>query len=224
MKYILNVTNACNACCHYCFVDSNQEYINVDSFKEFILKRDFANDSVCISGGEPMLHKEIKEIISVCLQNFRQVEMNSNGSIDVPIFDDLLINISMDGINKCFEKLRITNNDIAVNLDVMIMKENVDVIDIELDRYIEYFKNIKSVGFIVIDDGNIEKYIFERTMEIANRILEMFNYQVKIKYNFTKSEVQNEIRYSVIEPNLEIKEFFFKKKKFREVYLYVMQN
>lgn len=81
----LHVTNACNANCFFCHNESiciipNNTFIATEFLKSFIEKHIKTNDIVVITGGEPLLHPQIGEIVSMVRSKVNlNFHLNSNG-------------------------------------------------------------------------------------------------------------------------------------------------
>lgn len=79
-------TGGCNFRCPYCHNASivlgigNTQDISQESFFEFLSKRKGLLDGVCISGGEPLLQKEIRLLISKIKALGFLVKLDTNGS------------------------------------------------------------------------------------------------------------------------------------------------
>ena len=79
-------TSGCNFRCPFCHNASlvispdNSETVNVDAFFEYLKKRRNILDGVCITGGEPLLQKDITEFISKIKELGYAVKLDTNGS------------------------------------------------------------------------------------------------------------------------------------------------
>ena len=86
----------CNLCCSYCDtkyalnVNAGVD-MSVDDIYETILT--FGNSNVTITGGEPLLQKDMLELVSILSSSNFEVNIETNGSIDVSPYLD---------IDKCF--------------------------------------------------------------------------------------------------------------------------
>ncbi len=92
-------TGGCNFFCPYCH---NPELVKVpadavayrfDDIKVFLDKRRSVLGGVVISGGEPLLHREMPEIISIIKSMGLKVKIDTNGS-----FPDRLMELDVDYI------------------------------------------------------------------------------------------------------------------------------
>ncbi len=78
-------THGCNFRCPFCHnaslvVESASQRISIDELKEFFQKRKGILDGVCITGGEPLLQKDIKEFIELIKSYGYLVKLDTNGS------------------------------------------------------------------------------------------------------------------------------------------------
>lgn len=91
-------TSGCNLRCSYC--DTKYAY---DTFKEIkIIKiideiRKYNCKKVCITGGEPLLQKDMIKLVDELIKNNYNVSIETNGSIEIkPISNKKLVMISLD--------------------------------------------------------------------------------------------------------------------------------
>lgn len=78
-------THGCNFRCPFCHnaslvVEGASQRISIDELKEFFQKRKGILDGVCITGGEPLLQKDIKEFIELIKSYGYLVKLDTNGS------------------------------------------------------------------------------------------------------------------------------------------------
>ena len=79
-------TSGCNFRCPFCHNASlvinpdNSETVNIDAFFEYLKKRRNILDGACITGGEPLLQKDISEFISRIKELGYAVKLDTNGS------------------------------------------------------------------------------------------------------------------------------------------------
>jgi 7-carboxy-7-deazaguanine synthase len=89
-------TAGCNLTCSWCdtvYARSGGE----EMFVRDILKHAKNDRNVCVTGGEPLLQKEMNDLLNALLKEGKKIVLETNGSIDissVPISGDLMI--SMD--------------------------------------------------------------------------------------------------------------------------------
>ncbi len=99
-------TSGCNFRCPFCHNASlvinpdNSETVNIDAFFEYLKKRRNILDGVCITGGEPLLQKDISEFISKIKELGYAVKLDTNGSkpeiLRSLIDNDLIDYVAMD--------------------------------------------------------------------------------------------------------------------------------
>jgi pyruvate formate lyase activating enzyme len=99
-------TGGCNFRCPYCHNASlvlnagNAQDISEEAFFEFLSKRKGLLDGVCISGGEPLLQKEIGQFISEIKSFGFLVKLDTNGSFPAKlkelVGDGLIDYVAMD--------------------------------------------------------------------------------------------------------------------------------
>ena len=92
-------TAGCNLRCPYCHNPNlitgspPGDFISLTDFKNFLEKRKKVIEGVCITGGEPLLHREIKSLISLIRGFGLKVKIDTNGS-----FPDRLSELTPDFI------------------------------------------------------------------------------------------------------------------------------
>lgn len=80
-------TSGCNFCCPFCHnaslvLDTGKaKNISEEDFFNFLIKRKGLLDGVCISGGEPLLQKEISKFIYKIKSRGFLVKLDTNGSL-----------------------------------------------------------------------------------------------------------------------------------------------
>ncbi len=84
--------SGCNLRCPYC--DTLYSYINpkytnesVDSLVEYAVKENIKN--ITLTGGEPLLQKDIKELMIKLSNKGFNIEVETNGSINIKDFKDI---------------------------------------------------------------------------------------------------------------------------------------
>jgi 7-cyano-7-deazaguanosine (preQ0) biosynthesis protein QueE len=84
-------TSGCNLHCHFC---DSAFALNVESGEEWAidqisqeLKKYPQCSSVCITGGEPLIQKDFKNLITALYENRYDVEVETNGTIMKPRLD-----------------------------------------------------------------------------------------------------------------------------------------
>ncbi len=114
----IEITNGCNLSCRHCYMNSmiiNEEVISCEEWCDFFkkVKKDFGTDvGLGISGGEPLIRKDIFKILKYAKELGFNVGLATNGLlIDKENIKELkkyvsAISISLDGFQKSHNYLR----------------------------------------------------------------------------------------------------------------------
>ena len=108
MKVMLQITERCNLRCAHCFAESREsgremplEHIQKIIIPQFS-KRQVVK--VTLTGGEPLTHPQMKEIVSSLLENNIGVSICTNGTLidlewsqRLTQYDNIHFNVSLDG-------------------------------------------------------------------------------------------------------------------------------
>lgn len=123
----------CNMRCPYChnsdaLSEESPSEISEQDFFQYLKERKSLIDGVCITGGEPTLHKELPEFIRSIRGLGFKVKLDTNGS-NPKMLQDLIEKrlvdfISMD-IKNVFEKYEGTTNS---KVDIKMIKESIKII------------------------------------------------------------------------------------------------
>lgn len=115
MNIVWDVTNTCNLRCKHCGAASEMEFSCTpdDAQFEYTLTN-IANisDSVTLLGGEPLLHKKIRRILSELSKQNVRISIITNGQFDPSIIDDILrynvvnITVSIEGTQEINDQIR----------------------------------------------------------------------------------------------------------------------
>lgn len=125
-------TGGCNFKCSYCqnsiFIGKCQESINEEEIFEYLKKRRNVLDGVVVSGGEPTIHKDLKDFIKRIKELKYLVKLDTNGSnpkVIKELIDEQLVDyIAMD-IKHLFTKYQ---DVIKTNTNVDNIKKSIDII------------------------------------------------------------------------------------------------
>ncbi len=126
--------NGCDFRCPYChnfeLVDGTAKALMSDEdFFAFLGKRKGLLDGVCISGGEPLLHKNIEDFIKKIREMGYKVKLDTNGyhpgMLKNLIDNGLLDYIAMD-IKNSFAKYPVTTGN--PDIDTSIIKKSISII------------------------------------------------------------------------------------------------
>lgn len=163
----------CNLRCSYCdtcyaLKNSNGTEMSVDEIVKMAKKYDYRN--ITLTGGEPLIHKDVDSLISKLCENGFYVNIETNGSVPI---DKYILNknilITMDyklpssGVEKNMnlnnlEKLR--ENDV---LKFVIGKDDFDKVKEVIEKY-----SIKSYIYLSPVFGEIEPFEIVDFMKIMH--------------------------------------------------------
>lgn len=139
----------CNLRCRWCDTGYSFEG-GSDMTVDEIVDRVGDCPRVCLTGGEPMLQDDALELIGRLVDMGRQVDLETNGSVDLSgVPDDPLVLISMDW--KC-PSSGMNDRMLDSNLDLLSLKDQLKfVIDTEEDLdYAVDFVKIRKPGTNII--------------------------------------------------------------------------
>jgi MoaA/NifB/PqqE/SkfB family radical SAM enzyme len=153
-KLDLNITNRCNLRCVHCAFDSG-----IVKMKELSLKKikqiledtkKLGGERIDITGGEPLVRKDVFEIIKIAKDLDYKIELVTNGTLLDRFVIEKLIKLKVDSI--------------AVSLDGSNYEMHNRIRGITRDQYDEIIKNIK----LAIKHGiktKINTVVFESNLE-----------------------------------------------------------
>jgi len=149
----LKITDRCNSKCKYCFFHDNKskEMSKQDAFSIISELRSLGTQKITITGGEPLLREDIKDVIDFAKGGGMYVSLTTNGSLlpknqDVLKSLDLLV-VSLDGREKSHDKNRgegsykksidairlCKRNGVGVIINYVITKNNINDLDFVMD-------------------------------------------------------------------------------------------
>ncbi len=152
-------TRGCNFLCPFChnatLVNrlSEAQTISDGEVLSYLKKRVGILEGVCITGGEPLLHPELKDFIKQVKALGYKVKLDTNGSkpkyLKELVSEGLIDYVAMD-IKNCFEKYPLTA---GVQLDLSDIEESIDFL---MEGSIPYeFRTTVADGLHTVED--IEK-------------------------------------------------------------------
>lgn len=109
MKVMLQITEKCNLRCAHCFAEANSsgDEMTLLSIRETIIPQFLKNQvtKVTLTGGEPLTHPNIKEIVAALLESGIGISICTNGVLIDPAwvkqlahYDNVHFNVSLDGM------------------------------------------------------------------------------------------------------------------------------
>lgn len=99
----VSVTDACNFSCNYCTNEGQshlgKNYIKlgfVQKLSDFIIENDIYVKKLNITGGEPLLHKELLEIVKMFRRGIANISLNTNGQL---LNEEKIVRLHEAGLN-----------------------------------------------------------------------------------------------------------------------------
>jgi len=183
-------TQGCNFRCPFCH---NSELIDCDKYCErideeevlkYLEKRKNLLDGVCISGGEPLLQKDLESFIKKIKNMGLKVKLDTNGSnplklkrlIDNKLIDYVAMDIKNDFVNY--------NDTSGVNANLDNIKKSINIITNSLIEYefrttiVKQFHDVKQIEKIINYIGPNAKYYIQNYKDcssVLQKDLEGFN-------------------------------------------------
>ena len=212
----LDLTNKCNLSCVHCLRNAGNPRPNELSTLEWIKTIDtFASQfktSVCVSGGEALLHPGIFDIVRSAKENGLHVTLFSNGTLFNKQVVEKLVNfvdkiqLSLDGatpeINDkirgegCFDKVMrafrlLENTSIELDLAISVMPQNVEDLNENIEKMMKQIGRKVNVRISPADkEGRAkETHVFKSDDMAKNEVRKLMAhvYTKKLK-NLTKAE------------------------------------
>ena len=163
----------CNLRCNYC--DTKYSYEN-EKFTEMtpqeIYNRVYklGGRRITLTGGEPLIHKDVKVLVDLLIDKGYEVNIETNGSVDITGYLSKNIIVTMD--YKCAgsgmeDKMLLDNISKLRKLDVLKFVVSDDK---DLDTVQRIYQNTKATVYISPVFGRIEpkqivEYMLEHNME-----------------------------------------------------------
>lgn len=176
-------TKGCNFYCPFChnapLVKSNVDEQNITSFEvfDYLKKRQGILEGVCISGGEPLLHKELDEFLQKVKELGYFVKLDTNGSfpkrLKSLVSNGLVDYVAMD-IKNSFEKYSKTAGLEKVNISNI--KESIefllsDNVDYEFrTTVVDELHTVEDIEKICMEIKGAKKYYLQNFLDSGNII------------------------------------------------------
>jgi len=188
-------TQGCNFCCGYChnpeLLKTKETTFSLEDIYNFLETRKAKLDGVVITGGEPTLHKDLKNVVQKIKNMDYAVKLDTNGTNPKMLKElmqkDLLDYIAMD-IKAPLDKYdKVT----GVNVDTQKIKDSIDLIK---SSNVEYeFRTTVLKCFLSINDiydiGNTikgaKKYYLQKFLATKP-----YNESLKDENNYTDDEFE----------------------------------
>lgn len=175
-KIYVEITNMCNKSCYFCSKSKREKReMSLEEFSEVIKKiKGYTQYIYLHIKGEPLLHSNLDEMLSICDKNDIKVNITTNGSL-LNIKKEILVN------HACVRQINISVHSVSEReIDEII--ESVDYINEKSNIYLVYrywiLKDIK-IQEIEIINKLIQHYQLssQKTTDIKN------NKNIMIKKN-----------------------------------------
>lgn len=210
MRAIWDISNKCNLHCAYCGANASnyEDTLSIYDIERIVLNMKSMVTEVDLYGGEPLLVKDIEEVLELLTKNNIKINITTNGQVEDTILGEMVqrkiqisnIVVSMDGNEvendtyrgvgsykksvSFLNKLISLKDKYAVNWNIGM---SAVITDINVKNIIKNIENWVSMGidFIVISPiaeiGRAcqNKSMFPSSENILNMFEEIANYSVK---------------------------------------------
>ena len=163
----------CNLRCNYCdtkYSYEDEKFTEMTPQEIYIQVYKLGGKRITLTGGEPLIHKDVKVLLDLLIQKGYEVNIETNGSVDITLFLDKHTIITMD--YKCAS----SDMEDKMLLDNISKLRKQDVLkfvvsdDNDLDTVQRIYLNTKATVYISPVFGRIEpkqivEYMLEHNME-----------------------------------------------------------
>ena len=163
----------CNLRCNYCdtkYSYEDEKFTEMTPQEIYIQVYKLGGKRITLTGGEPLIHKDVKVLVDLLIQKGYEVNIETNGSVDINLFLDKHTIITMD--YKCAS----SDMEDKMLLDNISKLRKQDVLkfvvsdDNDLDTVQRIYQNTKATVYISPVFGRIEpkqivEYMLEHNME-----------------------------------------------------------
>ena len=227
MKYVcLSVTSECNMNCDYCYrIEAKRPYITFEDFLKITKKlKQIGTEEVTITGGEPLLHPFISQIIEICVKEGFIVNLGTNAlllDINNSVYHKIsCISIGCDGIesfstgnesrskiqlDKCIEILSLYRKrryPFQLKVNTVVTRSNIDYLVEFGKKYLNY-PDLMWLLFRYCDKGTYnsmpsEKVVTVDEMDKLIKSLREASLKTTILYNRVERSIQKTSKYYII--------------------------
>ena len=171
MECAVITTYRCNARCQMCNAWRNPTGVEDEITPEIIDKIPAGHKRLNITGGEPLLRKDLEDIVAVLDKKTNRLEISTNGYFTERIvkiakkYPDITVRVSIEGLPKLNDELRGIENGFDHGLRTILRLKEMGV---------------KDIGFgIVISDRNIKD------------LLDLYHLMAYLDLEFSNSAMHN---------------------------------
>ncbi|MFN8577284.1 MAG: radical SAM protein [Candidatus Sericytochromatia bacterium] len=159
------VTNKCNLSCIHCGVSANERKFNDISIQHFenIIPdlKDIGVNYITLTGGEPLIRKDIIEIINLLKNNNFKVGMVSNGTYIEKLkslkLENMIdaISISIDGLEQNHSHIRKSSKNFKQTIDAIKISKNlgVKIVSIPTCVYPQNINELDALKELIFSQG-----------------------------------------------------------------------
>lgn len=140
MDVAFNITRKCNKSCDYCYLSLTDEDLSFERIKEIV---EASNpETVTLTGGEPLMHPDIKELLILLSQRGNHIHLLTNG---VLLNDEYLT-----AIREANAELFVTYNEPNKRISRNLHQANLKGIDVNIHHVLTE-KTLESLDEICQD-------------------------------------------------------------------------
>jgi MoaA/NifB/PqqE/SkfB family radical SAM enzyme len=220
IKHLLfEVSNKCNFNCRYCYFHDSGKITSLSTgkIKGIIsaLKAKYEVHSIGFTGGEPLIRKDIFEILQHCYKLKIKTSLGTNGSLiraeDIPKYKKLIntITVNLDGDEDYFNWVTRTSSYSLVIKNINILKRNkinfgihCNVTPGNLTTLPKLIRLYRDMGARFIQVGDIQSTQSESNHELKKLQLnnaELYNLYKIIKLFERSKRTKTYLRYNLID-------------------------
>ena len=163
----------CNLRCNYCdtkYSYENEKFTEMTPKEIYIQVYKLGGKRITLTGGEPLIHKDVKVLVDLLIQKGYEVNIETNGSVDITLFLDKHTIITMD--YKCASS-DMEDKMLLDNISKLRKQDALKFVvsdDNDLDTVQRIYQNTKATVYISPVFGRIEpkqivEYMLEHNME-----------------------------------------------------------
>jgi MoaA/NifB/PqqE/SkfB family radical SAM enzyme len=227
-----NITDKCNLKCPHCFAEDNRRELNTQECQEVIRQAKDANCvRVILCGKEPLMRKDIFEILLYIRDMGMDVELMTNGIlVNNTVIEDLIncgikkVQVSIDGFEGTHDTIRgmdgayngainairlLLKNGFETSVNSVILEKNKDELPKLIDKLKTNFPNLNEIRFSRLIPTRIKNpdfNYFKTYIETLKNIMAVLE-KLKIKY-YIEIEDNPIVFNDIISDNLKDKTIF----------------
>lgn len=185
----------CNLRCSYCDTDYS---LTIKDGKEMSIKeildkvKEIGYRNITLTGGEPLIHKNVEQLIDSLIENGYKVNIETNGAVDITKYTSKNVLLTMDYKTNSSRMMKY-----MLNKNIALLRE-YDVFKIVCSK--NDFNDIKEI----LKNNDIKSYIY--LSPIFNEVepyelVEFLKELNKEGFNTSKIRIQIQLHKIIWEPN-----------------------